>query len=184
METTFVQWAMGQFLIVNVKIPEKYYVEIEVIYPYPGIKGEYFTDADDLHDENNFWIIRNLIFRVSQGYFYFSRFASDSLHDKAKFLNHESTERCYHRFVWKSIDEEVRFEWWADDDMKFFSKRTIENITLSLKHFILTKQSSIADIYEYEDRDITLRKMRNLITEQNCDHVYIYIYVMAEMTPK
>lgn len=172
MTKIFVQWMLGQFLVVKVNFDSYYYIEFEVLYPYTVIKGDYFCEDNDLCDENNFWIIKNFINRVVAVYLEIAITQKEhgtDLQDKKWFIDGDIT-----RQVTDLLNKEHQI-WWEDDYLKFFSKNTVENIVNRIECCLENgNEKFVSENFEM-DREIGIEKMKNIILQQQAKEVYIYL---------
>lgn len=172
MEKIFVQWMFGQFLVAKVTYHKKHFVEFEVLYPFSVIKGDFFSEDVDFTNEENCWIIKNFINRVVFIHLQIAtgqRIWKTEIQDPNWFTN-GATRRQLVELV-----HQEKHHWWEEDYIKFFSKKTIENMMTRINHCLQNPtQNFIAEDFEME-REKTINKMKSIILKQKVKEVYIYL---------
>lgn len=175
MTKLFVQWMLGQFLVVEVTYFENYYIEMEVLYPYPGIKADYFSESLDFTKDENAWIIKNFINRNVEAHLRLL-FCANEVDVMAKCLEDESSEEVYEKFAIDLIHD-TKNDWWEESYMKYFSTKTITSLSKHIQKYLKEGIVDFKDNTEYIDREDEIDKMMKAIIIKNPNELYFFLCV-------
>lgn len=176
MTKLFVQWILDQLLIVEVSYFKNYYIKMEVLFPFPWIKADYFSESIDFTKDENAWVIKNFINRNAMAHLCILR--NNKFNALTEFLKEKTSEEVYNKLAIDLIHDS-KHDWWEDSYMKYFSTKTIASLSKHIKKYIhegcvdFENKNIITDDDDLLDDHIN--QMANVIKNTNAEDVYFFL---------